>query len=84
MIEAAAKAIYEIDPYFESGEYIDGFIVSPGGNLTWEQACNRDAEFEDVKGFIPITQFAYQAAWAALRAAAFEFTSSPTVAKVQT
>jgi hypothetical protein len=67
-IEAAAKAIYDLDPFCESGEYVDGFIVSPGGNLTWDQARQRDAEFSGVHGFLPVTKFARDAAEAALTA----------------
>jgi len=69
MVEAAAKAIYDAEPYYEQGEYVDGFPVSPGGNLTWNQAKARDAEFSGDGLFIPITQFPYRAARAALEAA---------------
>ena len=70
MVEAAAKAIYDAEPYFEAGEYVEGFLVSPGGYLSWEQAKARDAEFEGDGFMIPITQFAYRAARAALEAVA--------------
>jgi hypothetical protein len=67
--ERVAQAIYELDPYQESGEYVDGFAVSSGGTLSWEQALKRDAEFADVRGSLPpITKFAYDAADAALSA----------------
>lgn len=65
MIEAAAEAIYKLDSYEEGGEYVDGFQVTPGGALTWEQAKNRDAEFP----LSDITRFSYSAAEAALTAA---------------
>jgi hypothetical protein len=65
-IDALAKVIYELDPYYEDGEYVDGFLVSQGGHLTWEQACRRDAEFEGVRGMLPITKFAREAARAVL------------------
>ena len=65
MIEAAAKAIYDLAPEPVSGEYVDGFQVSPGGELTWEQAQNMDAEFD----LSFITKFPYEAAEAALKAA---------------
>ncbi len=55
MIEVAAKAIYDAD--------------SPGGNLTWKQAKARDAEFCGNSFYVPITQFPYRAARAALEAA---------------
>lgn len=60
--EAIARAVYEADPFYESGECVEGFQVSPGGHLTWNQACARDAEFADDKGFFPITKYAYAAA----------------------
>lgn len=68
-LEAAAKAIYVLDPFYEGGEYVDGFQVSPGGALTWEQACARDAEFSGDPVMLPITKFAKDAALAALAAA---------------
>lgn len=68
-IERAAKAIYELDPFYEGGEYVDSFLVSPGRNLSWEQARAADAEFDGDKWRIPITKFAYDAARAALTAA---------------
>jgi hypothetical protein len=69
MVEAAAKAIYDVAPHYESGEFVDGFPVSPGGDLTWDQAKARDAEFGDDPLLGKITQFPYQAARAALEAA---------------
>ncbi len=36
-IDVIAKAIYETMPETDSGEYIDGFQVSPGGELSWSQ-----------------------------------------------
>jgi len=60
--EAIAKAIYETEPFYEPGEYVDGFAVSPGGDLSWEQAKDRDAEFGDDSMFCKITDFAYRAA----------------------
>ena len=38
-IEAAARAMYELDPLIDSGESIDGFQVTPGGKLSWKQVC---------------------------------------------
>jgi len=66
-IEAVAKAIYDAEPYFECGEYADGFIP-PGAPLTWEQAKARDAEFADDDEMMPITSFPYRAAKDALDA----------------
>jgi hypothetical protein len=65
-IEAAAQAIYELDPFVEGGEYVDGFAVSPSGSLTWEQAKQRDAEFADDPRMGSVTEFAFKAARAAL------------------
>lgn len=45
--EAVMRLLYESDPIYESGESIDGFQVSPGGDLTWEQFKDRCAEFDD-------------------------------------
>lgn len=49
--EAIARIIYDIDPIYESGESVEGFIVSPGGNLSWEQFCDQCAEFGDDRLF---------------------------------
>jgi len=57
--EAVARLIYEADPFFEAGEFVDGFPVSPGGYLTWEQAQARDAEFSGDTLFKPILANAY-------------------------
>ena len=65
-VEEVARAIYETEPFYEAGEYVDGFPVSPGGNLSWEQACSRDAEFAGDKIMLPITKFARDAAAAVL------------------
>jgi hypothetical protein len=65
MIEAAAEAIYNIDPFEVSGEYVEGFLVSPWSLLTWSQAQKMDAEFP----MSNITRFPYAAAEAALKAA---------------
>lgn len=64
--EDIAKAIYELDPFHEGGEYVDHFMVSPGGDLTWEQAKARDAEFAGDRIMLPVTKFAYDAADAVL------------------
>lgn len=69
LVESLAKAIYDLDPYYEDGEYLDGFPVSPGGYLTWARAKARDAEFEGVGGYLTITTSAYVSARAALEAA---------------
>jgi hypothetical protein len=60
--EEIAKVVYDLDPFEEGGEYVDGFIVSPGGKLSWEQAKARDAEFADDKIMLSITKFAWDAA----------------------
>lgn len=60
--ESVAKAIYEAEPFYEPGEYVDGFAVSPGGDLSWEEAKQRDAEFGNDPMFCKITDFAYRAA----------------------
>lgn len=36
-IDIVARAIYENMPETDSGEYVDGFCVSPGGELSWNQ-----------------------------------------------
>lgn len=36
-INIVARAIYETMPETDSGEYVDGFCVSPGGDLSWNQ-----------------------------------------------
>jgi hypothetical protein len=59
--EQIAQAIYEVEPFYESGEYVDGFQVSPGGALSWKQALARDAEFAD-DILLPVTKFAFDAA----------------------
>lgn len=69
-VELGAQALYERAPYFEPGEYIEGFLVSPGGNLTWEQAEACDAEFSGVGVMLPILQPYRDDARAALSAAA--------------
>jgi hypothetical protein len=68
LVEAVARAIYEDDPHYEAGEYVDGFQVSPGGDLTWEQAQSRDAEFGDEPRMLRITDSAYKGARAAIAA----------------
>lgn len=75
-ITAAAKAIYDLDPYTESGEFIDGFQVSPGGALTWQQALERDAEFNG-----DITKFAFDAARAAIDA--YEKAREPEIERLR-
>jgi hypothetical protein len=42
MITAAARAMYELDPLIESGEFIDGFQVSPSGPYRWDQIVEMD------------------------------------------
>ena len=34
-VEAVARALYECWPEEDSGEYVDGFRVSPGGPIPW-------------------------------------------------
>lgn len=65
-LEAAAERIYMLHPFYESGEYVDTFQISPGGYLSWEEAKRRDAEFGDDPHMGNITEFAYKAAEAAL------------------
>jgi hypothetical protein len=66
--ERIAQAIYALDPHYEEGERIDGFLVSPGGNLSWEEAKRWDAEFVyEGSGFIGITKFPYEAADAVIQ-----------------
>lgn len=57
--EAVARLIYESDPFYEGGEYVDGFCVSPGGYLSWEEAQARDAEFGDDPVFKSVLASAY-------------------------
>jgi hypothetical protein len=64
--EEIARVLYDLDPYEECGEYIDGHQISPGGALTWRQACMRDAEFADEPLMFPITKSAREAARAVL------------------
>ena len=65
--EEIARVLYDLDPYEESGEYVDGYLVSPGGALTWQQACAREAEFADGPILMwPITKSAREAARAVL------------------
>ena len=54
--EGIARIIYESNPHYESGECADGHQVSPGGNLSWEQARDRDAEFGDDALFVKLTK----------------------------
>ena len=68
MIERVAKAIYEIDPHYECGEYVEGFQVSPGGHLSWEQAVARDTESGDDPRMGKITEWALKAARTAIAA----------------
>lgn len=59
--ESIARIIYETNPGYEPGEYVDGFQVSPGGDMAWDQAKKLDAEF--APEYAPsLTQFAYEAA----------------------
>ena len=71
-VEKIARAIYELDPWHESGEYVDGFLVSPGGYLSWEKALARDAEFADSDVMVPVTKFAFDGAKAGLKAAGWD------------
>lgn len=84
--EAIAQVIYEVEPYYENGEFVDSFLVSPGGNLSWLDAKDRDAEFVGDSRMIPITKFAYRCAdailaLAALSAAGEGKTTSTTTTK---
>jgi hypothetical protein len=45
--EEIARLAYEADPHYEGGETVEGFQVTPGGNLTWEQFKDQCAEFGD-------------------------------------
>ena|ERR1700733_994694 len=60
--EETARKIYEVEPHSEAGEWVDGFQVTPGGNLTWQQAKDRDAEFGDDPRMGRITEYAYRCA----------------------
>lgn len=64
--EAVARIAYETYPFYECGEQVDGFQVSPGGNLSWEEAKARAAEFGDDPMFKNITAEPYQLADAIL------------------
>ncbi len=66
MMQRVARAIYNLDPFYEPGEYVDGFMVSPGGSLSWEQALARDAEFGDDPRMGKVTEFASKAARTAI------------------
>lgn len=56
-----AQIIYEVEPHYEGGEFVEGMQVSPGGALSWEQAKARDAEFSEA-GMLSITDFAFKCA----------------------
>jgi hypothetical protein len=45
-IERMAQAIYEIDPYIDSGESMDGFQVTPPGPVSWNSLFEIDEGFE--------------------------------------
>jgi len=60
--EEIARAAYEADPFYQDGETLEGFQVSPGGYLSWEQAKDWDAEFGDDPMFLPLTKTAYEIA----------------------
>ena len=47
MVEAVAAAVYSLDPAYEPGESVDGFRVSPGGDLSWSQIDGFANEFPD-------------------------------------
>jgi hypothetical protein len=61
--DSLAKIIYDAEPHYEGGEYVDGIQVSPGRALSWEQAKKRDAEFS-ASGMLSmsITAFAFKCA----------------------
>lgn len=50
-VEAVARALYEADPHYEGGESIEGFQVTPGGDLSWEQFKDQCDEFGDDRLF---------------------------------
>jgi hypothetical protein len=43
--EQIARLLYEIEPWRESGEYVEAFQVSPGGAVPWELAKRQRDEF---------------------------------------
>lgn len=63
--ERIAQEIYELDPYWDGGEAIDGFQVTPAGALSWRQAKDTEAELPEFSG--DKVQWAYRAADVALR-----------------
>ena len=44
-LERVAQVLYEDDPFYESGEAVDGFQVSPGGYMSWGHAVSLANEF---------------------------------------
>lgn len=44
--EMLARAIYEADPHYESGEFVDGLLISPGGYLSWNLARGREEIYQ--------------------------------------
>lgn len=68
-VEAAAKAVYSLDPFRYEQEYM-GTSRTDLITLSWEQAKAADAEFESHRLRVPITKFAYDAARAAFDAIA--------------
>ena len=43
MVERVARALYQLSPYEDAGEAIDGFQVTPGGPIGWADLV----EFDD-------------------------------------
>lgn len=69
--EVIAKTLYEIEPWHESGEFVEGFQVSPGGALSWEQAKRLRDEFSgsvDFAGPWSVVEDAYASAEAVVAA----------------
>lgn len=65
--EAMARAIYALAPMVESGEYVDGFKVSPDVTLTWDEAIEvyGDAMGSDIYETLDAALSALEAAgWA--------------------
>lgn len=67
MIERVARAIYEQEPHYECGEFVDGFPVSPGGHLTWDEIKDRAAEFPK-SGYFQLMDLTQKMARAAITA----------------
>lgn len=82
--DAMARAIYELEPFEVSGEHIDGFKVSPDGQLSWANVVTMAAEFDDdpvlpYRTYVNDCHARADAALSALEAAGFEVTKAGTI-----